>query len=152
MRFLIALIVMMVLGGSACASDNEPIVVTADDDGIELVVSSGDRIDVRLDSNPSTGYSWHPNSQAIESFARIAPVEYEAPSDDGRVGASGTELFRVEVLNEGAGVLRFEYIRSFDDPPVAARVVEYLVRVGDAPWPPDVIAPVPDITTDEVDL
>jgi inhibitor of cysteine peptidase len=139
MKLLVALIAMLVVGGSACARDNEPIVVTADDNGIELVVASGGRIDVRLESNPSTGSSWRVNSQAIDAFARIAPVEYAAPPDDGRVGAAGTELFRVELLNEGAGMLRFEYIRSFDDPPVAARVVEYLIRVGDGPWPPEVL-------------
>ena len=33
-------------------------------------------------------------------------------------------------------ILRLEYARSFDDPVVPERIVEYIVRVDKAPWPP----------------
>ena len=46
----------------------------------------------------------------------------------------------------GAGVLRLEYVRSFDDPVVAERVAEFVVRVDDAEWPPP-DGSIPSITT-----
>jgi hypothetical protein len=38
--------------------------------------------------------------------------------------------------DEGAGVLRLEYVRSFDDPVIPERVAEFIVRIDGAPWPP----------------
>ena len=41
-----------------------------------------------------------------------------------------------------ADILRLEYIRPFDDPVIPERIVEFIIRVDGAPWPPeDVDAP-----------
>lgn len=148
MRALAAVTCLLLFGASACGNDTSSIVVTADDTGVEIIVSIGDRIEARLDSNPTTGYSWRLESQAVDAFTSIDPVEYEAPSDDGRVGVAGIEVFAIDIVDTGAGVLRFEYLRPFDDPPVPARVVEYIIRADGAPWPLDSIGLLPPIASD----
>jgi hypothetical protein len=45
-------------------------------------------------------------------------------------------VFTFAAVGEGAGILRLEYVRSFDDPPVPERIVEFIVRVDGAAWPP----------------
>ena len=134
---IVAVALLVILVASSCGDGSDSVAVTDVDSGLELVVSSGDRIEVRLESNPSTGYSWRVDSRAVDAFTRIAPGEFDAPIDGDRVGAAGIEVFTIDVVDAGAGVLRFEYVRPFDDPPVPERVVEYILRVHDAPCPPD---------------
>lgn len=145
MRILLAVISLLVV--VACGADADLFTVTADDSGDELVVSSGDRIEVSLESNPSTGYSWQVDDRAVAAFTSIGSSEYRAPDDGDQVGAAGVEVLTVEVIGRGAGVLRLEYVRPFDDLPVPERVVEYIVRSDGAPWPPDDVEPVRDTST-----
>jgi hypothetical protein len=43
-------------------------------------------------------------------------------------------------------VLRLEYLRPFDDPPIPERIVEYIVKVEGAEWPPTGVT-MPPIST-----
>jgi hypothetical protein len=56
-------------------------------------------------------------------------------SDTDLVGAAGTDVF-VFTAGQGAGILRLDYIRSFDDPIIPERVAEYIIRIDGAEWPP----------------
>lgn len=107
--------------------------LTDADSGSEVVVDVGDVIEVKLEENPSTGYRWEVVS--VLEMIELTGDEYLEPDTDA-VGAPGTRVLRFEATAEDAGVLRIEYIRSFDDPPVPERVVEYIFIVGDAVWPP----------------
>ncbi len=133
MKVLSAL-VAGVLVLASCGSGNS-VVLTAADSGSEIQINSGDRFELRLDSNPSTGYRWEIATEAGPSTVELVTRTYEGPDSD-LVGAAGTEVFVFEAIAD-AGVLRLEYVRSFDDPPVPERIVEYVVRVDGAPWPPD---------------
>lgn len=107
--------------------------LTEDDSGSEVAVSLGDVIEISLEENPSTGYRWEVVSPP--EMIELTSDEYLEPDTDA-VGAPGERLLTYEAIADGAGILRLEYIRPFDDPPVAERVVEYVVIVGDAVWPP----------------
>ena len=122
----------------ACGGDDEPLVLTADRSGSEVEVGAGEEFEVRLESNPSTGYAWQVSETtdpAIVTLTSATYVEGDA-TDPERVGASGTEVFVFRAGTEGAGVLRLEYARSFDDPIVPERVVEFVIRIDGAAWPP----------------
>ena len=99
-------------------------------------MSSGDSIEVRLGSNPTTGYSWQLDDRSVAAFTRIGPAVFESVDVGDVVGASGVEVFTIEIVEQGAGVVRFEYLRPFDDLPIPERVVEYILRADGAPWPP----------------
>ena len=138
MRVVLAIMWLVLPALTACGGDADRVVVTDADSGSELTVSSGDEVEVRLESNPSTGYSWQLDTRTIDSFADVRSSDYEATGDDGdRVGSAGTEVFIIEITGRGAGVLRLEYLRPFDELPIPERIVEYIIRADGAPWPPD---------------
>lgn len=117
---------------TACSSDTAEI-LTEDDSGSEVNVAVGDVLEIRLEGNPSTGYSWEVASPP-DMIELVDDGYVEADSD--AVGAPGTRVLTYEAVAEDAGILRLEYIRPFDDPPIPERIVEYIVIVGDAVWPP----------------
>ena len=103
------------------------------DSGSEVTAAVGDVIDVALEENPSTGYTWE--LAGLPDVLEPIGDEYIEPETD-LVGAPGTRELSFEVVSEDAGILRLEYVRPFEDSPVAERIVEYIIVAGDAVWPP----------------
>jgi predicted secreted protein len=133
---------------AACGSDsstatsdsgNGAVVLTEANNGEHLVLDAGELFEVRLESNASAGYTWEisavPGPRAFELRTRT----YLEPDTD-LVGAPGTDVFNFEAIS-GAEVLRLEYVRSFEDPAIPERVIEYIIRVDEAPWPPEDVQP-----------
>jgi inhibitor of cysteine peptidase len=127
MRQWCALVVLAVTLG-ACGSDDDPVQVFDQADiGTEVSVDVGEQFEIRLESNPTTGYAWQVVDQPeVIDLVRSA---YEAP-DTSLVGAGGVEVFVFEGASAGSGELRLEYVRSFDDPPVPAETAEFQVEVA----------------------
>jgi inhibitor of cysteine peptidase len=115
---------------ASCGSDGAqtPVVLDISDSGSAITLGVGDTFEVQLESNPTTGYGWivaeQPDGVVLESS------DYQAP-DTSLVGAGGVEVFVFDATAAGAGTLRLDYVRSFDDPPVPADTVEYDLTIGD---------------------
>ena len=143
MRALLAVLLTSAVLLGACGDDDDgdadgdTLVVTDRDTGSEIEVGTGERFTLRLESNPSTGYAWELDEVSMPTVVELVSTEFEESSDDDLVGAPGTEVYVFEATATGAGILRLEYLRSFDDPPIPERIVEYILRVDGAPWPPD---------------
>jgi inhibitor of cysteine peptidase len=140
MRLAMVLSGLIVLAGlTACGDDGETGTdrqVFGDADSTsEAMLAAGERFEVRLESNPSTGYAWEVSTMSEDSLVNLVDHRYVAPDSD-LVGAAGTEVWEFSAGPEGAGILRLEYIRSFDDLPVPDRVFELVVRIDGAEWPP----------------
>jgi inhibitor of cysteine peptidase len=129
---------------AACGTD--PIVLGSDDSGAEFDLNIGDEIVVELESNPSTGYSWELALPDSSPMVQLRSSVYTAPDSD-LVGAPGTQQFTFEAVEFGAGVVRLEYIRNFDEVIIPEKIVEYIVKVDGAPWPPDGPLPLPPTTS-----
>ncbi len=127
----VALLVVLVTCGTP-----RPVELGSNDSGSELRLDIGDEFIVELESNPSTGYSWELLDPNTIPMVRLDSSVYTAPDSD-LVGAAGTQTFTFEAVEFGAGVVRLEYIRTFDEVIIPDRVVEYIVIVDGAPWPPD---------------
>ncbi len=122
-------------GGDAAA---ELPVLTDADSGTQLALATGDRFQLRLESNPSTGYQWALDRRSMPDAVDLLATRYEPPPDDDDVvGRPGVEVFEFVASGPGAGIVRLEYLRLFDDPPIPERIVEYIVSVDGVPWPPD---------------
>lgn len=126
---------LLTLVAAACGGTDSTKTVTDDDTGSEILLDSGDELELRLESNASTGYTWQIPQGSELGFLRLESDEYEDPGSD-LVGEPGTQVFTFTATGAGAGILRLEYVRSFDDPVVPQRVVEFTVRVDGEPWPP----------------
>jgi inhibitor of cysteine peptidase len=89
------------------------VLITEEQDGLQVNLGRGDFLLVRLESNPSTGYSWEiiNNDEAI--LRPLGDSVFRASSS--AVGAGGTETFQFEAIEEGTSVLRMIYHRSFEE-------------------------------------
>jgi predicted secreted protein len=110
-------------------------VLTDSDTGSHVLLNSGDRFEIRLESNATTGYEWVVTEAGLPDIVELVGDRYEAPDTD-LVGAPGTQVFVVEAIRQGADVLRLEYVRPFEDPMIPERVVEFIIRIDGAVWPP----------------
>ena len=134
-RWRVCLAVAALLSAAtACGDDDGTQVLTDADIGAEIEVGAGDQFEIRLDSNPSTGYSWEVAEMTTPDLVVLERRTHVAADTD-LVGAAGTDVFVFTAVG-GAGILRLEYIRSFDDPIVPERVAEFIVIVDGADWPP----------------
>ena len=96
----------------------------AEPDVIPFGMALGERLSVRLPSNPSTGYDW----EIVRMPAFLEHIgEREFASDakvSGMVGAGGVAIWRFEVIGSGVGSLGFAYSRPWETaPPIES--VEY---------------------------
>jgi predicted secreted protein len=143
-------VVVLALAAVGCgAGDDGTVVLGERDSGREVEVATGAQLLVELESNASTGHRWVP--AALPPFLELRDDSYEEPDSD-LVGAPGTQVVTVEAVARGAGVLRLEYVRPFDDPPIAERIVEFVVRVDGAPWPPERPGTTPGTATATADV
>ena len=139
-KMLPVLVLLMML--AACGSDGpDPMIFTDADSGNEISIRSGEEFTLRLESNPSTGYQWVIPTESMPLMLSVIERDFEGPTGD-LIGAPGTQVFTVEADEEGAGVLRLEYTRPWDEQAIPEKVAEYVVRVDEAAWPPTG----PDIT------
>ncbi len=126
----------LIVGLASCGDSTSVQILTASDSGSVIDVAAGSTIEVRLESNASTGYRWQLSAMSTPGLLELVTSTYEDEGDGDIVGSPGTEVFTFEA-GAGAGILRLEYLRPFEDPPVPERVVEYIIRIDDAPWPPE---------------
>ena len=132
-----SILLLVLLTTSSCGDGRQVTSLDATDSGEEISIDAGDRIEIVLESNPTTGYSWSID-EGTSDIVTLVSSRFEAPESD-LVGAAGTETFVFEAPVSGAGIIRLVYMRPFDDPPVPERVVEYIVSVDGVAWtrPPD---------------
>lgn len=71
----------------------------------------GQTVEVRLSSNPSTGYNWVPDVAPNELLQQIGERSY-VPGGSGLMGSGGTTVYRYKVIASGGGILSYSYKRS----------------------------------------
>jgi predicted secreted protein len=121
---------------SACGNAGTARTLTEADNLSEVLLDSGDEFEIRLESNATTGFEWMIDEDSLPETIELIDDRYEAPDTD-LVGAPGTQVYMFEATEDGAGILRLEYVRLFEDPIIPERVIEYIIRVDKAPWPPE---------------
>lgn len=114
-------VVFVLLGAlavAACgmASGGDEVVLTDQDAGSEVSLAPGQTLEVRLESNPSTGFSW----EALEVPGVLkgpgAPVHEAASGDEEVVGAAGIDVFTFTAAEQdtGEGELILVYRRPWE--------------------------------------
>ena len=76
----------------------------------------GQEFTIALGSNPTTGYSWHPNFDSVK--VEKVSNEYKADDTTGKqiVGSGGTEYFVFKGLQKGETQITFTYYRPWETP------------------------------------
>jgi inhibitor of cysteine peptidase len=86
-------------------------------------------LEVRLDANHTTGYSWVAAPTANPVLVRQGKAKYKENAPDGKVGAGGVEVWRFRTVKTGKQALQFEYRRPWEKNVPAAKTVVYSVTV-----------------------
>lgn len=97
-------------------------------------VSPGQRFDVRLESNPTTGYSWAIRSGLDEKVLRLVGSTFVPPAPPAGggpapLGQGGHEVFTFEAVALGRTTLDFAYARPWEKGEAPVKIVEHVVRV-----------------------
>ncbi len=89
-------------------------VITDADKGSTVQLKTGDVLEVRLNSNPTTGYEWyvHPKSTPLLKPAGQSQTQATQPG----VGRPIVQIFKFKAVAKGTGVLLLHYVRSWEPP------------------------------------
>ena len=118
--------VLAAVAGAGCAAS--VVLLDGGDSGSEVQVGIGQTLDVKLESNPSTGYSW----QVVEVpdvLEQVGEAAFATEADGDVVGAAGTETLQFTALGAGTGTLLLEYRRPWETDAAAEEVFEITVTV-----------------------
>ncbi len=74
----------------------------------------GDVLEVRLNSNPTTGFMWYVHKQSTALLKLTSQSETEATQSG--VGRPIVQIFEFAPKAKGTGVLLLHYVRSWDKP------------------------------------
>ncbi len=89
-------------------------VITNSEKGSSVSLKLGDFLEVRLRSNPTTGYSWyvHPRSTLLLKVVGQSQIQARQPG----VGRPILQVLRFQAVERGQGVLLLHYIRAWEGP------------------------------------
>jgi len=110
--FLTVAIAAVLVGTSACGSGAAQL--TESDSGDEVTIGVGKELQVELESNPSTGYSWLVSELDSEILSQEGEPSFEPADDEETVGAPGREIFHFKGASAGETTLRMEYVRPWE--------------------------------------
>lgn len=118
-RWLFLLVLLAVVCRAQMAFAATKVVTDADKGG-DVQLKVGDTLEVRLSSNPSTGYMWyiHPKSTALLRLTGQTETKPEEPGEGQpmAVGRPIVQVFTFQPKRTGDGILLLHYVRSWEKP------------------------------------
>ena len=111
---LVAVIFLSVLagcGGSGGGAATQPVEKGAADDGQAVTLSQGQELRVRLEGNPTTGFTWEVQNLPAVLEAKGEPVYVSGGT---AIGSGGTYTFTFAGKQAGDGQLTLIYHRTFE--------------------------------------
>jgi inhibitor of cysteine peptidase len=112
---------LLVLAATACVSQAalaaDKIITDADKGGV-VHLKAGERFEVRLKSNPTTGFMWYleKESTPIVKLVHQSQADVTDESEDKHLGRPVYQVFSFEARRFGDGVLLMHYVRSWEKP------------------------------------
>jgi len=96
---------------SGCAAQ-AALALEAKDNGNQIDVQKGQTITIKLEANPTTGYTWEVVESEGAILRQVGETEYEAESD--LIGAGGVQTLLFEAVEAGEIELRLVYHRPWE--------------------------------------
>jgi len=82
--------------------------------GKVLMLSKGETVEFKFDSQPSTGYTWEP-SFAKENFVLVSNSIIPKKGGAAKTGQVETQSIKVKALSVGESEIEFNYIRQWEN-------------------------------------
>ena len=116
-------IALFLLGAEACGTGT--VRLTSQDAGTTLHLRTGQGVEIALDGNPTTGYTWEVAPESDAPLRQNGQPEFKANSN--ALGAGGTMTLRFTAQAQGSGTLKLIYHRPFE--PNVAPLKTFEVKV-----------------------
>jgi inhibitor of cysteine peptidase len=112
MSILVAVLALVVVAGiSGCSAQTTPA-LGAEDNGREIILQKGQTLTIKLEGNPTTGYSWEVVESEGAILQQVGEPEFEAESD--LLGAPGTHILHFNAVGTGQMELKLVYQRPWE--------------------------------------
>ena len=83
-----------------------------------ILITEGSTLNMALDANPTTGYTWRAEI-ADETVFELTDSQYTADESD-TAGSGGVTTLSFTALKQGSTTIRLEYAQDWDDGDVAS--------------------------------
>lgn len=124
-RIIAVLFLLMFI--SACTEDLGGIDLTSANNGEAITASQNQRINVKLDSNVTTGYKWNMLAEPDARIVKFVSSTYNAPIGGG-IGAGGSETWQFQTVGRGTTSFKLGYYRP-SDPSNVGKTFEVTITV-----------------------
>ncbi len=101
-------------GGQTVQGEIKNITVTEKENGSQLELKKGDLLTLKLESNPSTGYSWQISGNNGKLMELMGEPTSEVPEGKLIPGGMAYEIFRFKAFASGTNVLDLHYKRIWE--------------------------------------
>ena len=81
----------------------------------DVTLRPGGKLNLKLDSNPTTGYYWYLKDIDASQLDQLSDDYIADPAPEGLVGSGGHQMFVFEALAKGKSKLQLSYERSPQD-------------------------------------
>ncbi|MEM7639695.1 MAG: protease inhibitor I42 family protein [Pseudomonadota bacterium] len=83
--------------------------------GTDITLRPEGKLQLKLDSNPTTGYYWYLKDIDASKLDQLSEGYFADPAPEGVVGSGGHQMFVFEALASGKSKLKLSYERSPED-------------------------------------
>jgi inhibitor of cysteine peptidase len=109
---VLILLAAVITGISGCVPQAAPA-LGAQDEGSEITLHQGQTLTIKLEANPTTGYSWEFVEPQDAILQQVGEPEFEPESD--LLGAPSTQTLRFEAVQPGQMELKLVYRRPWEE-------------------------------------
>ncbi len=115
---------------------------TVSDPATPVEASIGDVVEISLEANPTTGFSWELSGPPETAIVRFLGGDYESRGESTEVdedaegdtpapvvGGGGVQRLRFQVVGAGATTVQLRYVQPWVDPPAPAATSSFTIRV-----------------------
>lgn len=114
-------------GKTELSLDSLPNLFTDEQNGEQLNIALGDTLNLLLQANITTGYSW--SVVAIDTAMLLKVGENYFGSNSEAVGSGGRQWYAFKTLSPGISSLKLAYKRPWESAETSASVFEVTVEV-----------------------
>jgi inhibitor of cysteine peptidase len=122
-----------VLAGQTGAAGGNPgtagVTVVTEQTRGGVALKTGAVLEVRLEANHTTGYSWVAAPVANPVLMPQGRAAYQENAAGGKAGVGGVEVWRFKAVKAGRQGLQFEYRRPWEKGAPPAKIVTFSVTV-----------------------
>lgn len=105
------------------------VTVVTEQTGGVVSLKVGAVLEVRLEANHTTGYSWIAAPAANPVLVRQGAARYDEHASGGKAGVGGVEIWRFKAVKAGKQGLQFDYRRPWEKNTPPAKIVTFAVTV-----------------------